>query len=401
VLLDGEGQQARSPAFWEHPPVAVWPLSGQLSRTGWPAPLRPGDLRAEVRRRALPGSHRGADIPRRVDRPGAWKGRATGLRGKMDNAAAWSSPAHVRPLPLATPEAHRSIPRRRAAGQALHGDDQAMAERASWLGGFGLGGSKGLPAAAGGAHHRRGGGQDPGRNPCRVRGAGDEQTGERPVLTVAQVFELADLLGRRSFGNIRKVIGGYRLRYARNGRIHAHSEVFATRSAAEWALWNMGRDGLADTHHDRRYRALVLLATFAILRWGEATALRRCDIDLGAGAVRVRAALSSVRPASWCSAPRSHRLAAAWSAFPRRSSLYYGSTWRSMLLRHRALCCSPASRAGRCGEATSTRCPPGRRSRELRAAPKACTFTIFATPGGLFIRVMLKAPRNSCPHFHR
>jgi hypothetical protein len=47
------------------------------------------------------------------------------------------------------------------------------------------------------------------RNPCRVRGAGDEQTGERPVLTVAQVFELADLLGRRSFGNIRKVIGGY------------------------------------------------------------------------------------------------------------------------------------------------------------------------------------------------
>jgi hypothetical protein len=40
------------------------------------------------------------------------------------------------------------------------------------------------------------------------------------VLTVAQVFELADLLGRHSFGNIRKVIGGYRLRYARDGRMH-------------------------------------------------------------------------------------------------------------------------------------------------------------------------------------
>jgi len=91
-----------------------------------------------------------------------------------------------------------------------------------------------------------------GRNPCRVRGAGDEQTGERPVLTVAQVFELADLLGRHSFGNIRKVTGGYRLRYARNGRMHAHPEVFATRAAAEWALWNMGRDGLADTNNDRR-----------------------------------------------------------------------------------------------------------------------------------------------------
>jgi integrase len=167
-----------------------------------------------------------------------------------------------------------------------------MAERASWLGGFGLGGSKGLPAAVLRAVLTTAVDEDKilARNPCRVRGAGDEQTGERPVLTVAQVFELADLLGRRSFGNIRKVIGRYRLRYARNGCMHGHSEVFATRSAAEWALWNMGRGGLADTHHDRRYPALVLLATFASLRWGEATALRRCDIDLGAGAVRVRAA---------------------------------------------------------------------------------------------------------------
>jgi integrase len=53
----------------------------------------------------------------------------------------------------------------------------------------------------------------------------------------------------------------------------------------------MGTDGRADYDHDRRYRALVLLATFASLRWGEATALRRCDLDLAAGRiVRVRAA---------------------------------------------------------------------------------------------------------------
>jgi integrase len=32
-----------------------------------------------------------------------------------------------------------------------------------------------------------------------------------------------------------------------------------------------------------RYRGLVLLATFASLRWGEAIALRRCDVDLHAG----------------------------------------------------------------------------------------------------------------------
>jgi len=34
---------------------------------------------------------------------------------------------------------------------------------------------------------------------------------------------------------------------------------------------------------------LILLATFASLRWGEAIALRRCDVDLHAGTVRVRA----------------------------------------------------------------------------------------------------------------
>src|SRR5262249_21174077 len=52
-------------------------------------------------------------------------------------------------------------------------------------------------------------------NPCRIRGAGDEHAAERPVLTVAQVFELAQLLGRRSFGNVRKLgTGGCPLRFA-------------------------------------------------------------------------------------------------------------------------------------------------------------------------------------------
>ena len=36
--------------------------------------------------------------------------------------------------------------------------------------------------------------------------------------------------------------------------------------------------------------ALVLLATFASLRWGEVIALRRCDLDLNVQTVRVRAA---------------------------------------------------------------------------------------------------------------
>ena len=67
-------------------------------------------------------------------------------------------------------------------------------------------------------------------------------------------------------------------------------EVYRTRAEAEQALWKMAADGRADCHHDRRYRALVLLATFASLRWGEAIALRRCDLDLERRTVRVRAA---------------------------------------------------------------------------------------------------------------
>jgi integrase len=70
------------------------------------------------------------------------------------------------------------------------------------------------------------------RNPCRVKGAGTEYSPERPVLTVTQVYALADAVGLR-------------------------------------------------------YRALILLAAFTSLRWGELAALRPDDIDLDARTVRV------------------------------------------------------------------------------------------------------------------
>ncbi|MDQ2873694.1 MAG: site-specific integrase [Actinomycetota bacterium] len=131
----------------------------------------------------------------------------------------------------------------------------------------------------------------PTRNPCRIRGAGDEATPERPVLTVAQVFELAERIGRRPVGNIRQLpAGGYRFRFRRNGEMRTSPEVFATRAEADRALWKMADDNRADCTQDRRFCALVLLATFASLRWGEVVALRRCDLDLNAGIVRVRAA---------------------------------------------------------------------------------------------------------------
>jgi integrase len=69
-------------------------------------------------------------------------------------------------------------------------------------------------------------------NPCRVPGYDKETSSERPVATVAQVLNLAKLI-------------------------------------------------------DGRYRALVLLAAFAGPRWGEAVALRACDVDLDGGTIRV------------------------------------------------------------------------------------------------------------------
>src|SRR5215467_10474812 len=70
------------------------------------------------------------------------------------------------------------------------------------------------------------------RNPCRIKGAGQEKSPERPVLTIRQVFDLADVIAPR-------------------------------------------------------YRALILLAVFGSLRWGELAALRRRHIDLTSGTVRV------------------------------------------------------------------------------------------------------------------
>jgi integrase len=77
------------------------------------------------------------------------------------------------------------------------------------------------------------------RNPCRIKGAGQEKSPERPVLTVHEVFRLADVI-------------------------------------------------------DPRYRALILLGVFASLRWGELAALRRKDIDLRACTVRVERTLTQL-----------------------------------------------------------------------------------------------------------
>jgi integrase len=90
------------------------------------------------------------------------------------------------------------------------------------------------------------------RNPCRIKGAGQEDSPERPVLTISQVYALADAVSQR-------------------------------------------------------YRALVLLATFSSLRWGELGALRRCDIDLEARTVRVARQLAQVRGGGFTFGPPKSR----------------------------------------------------------------------------------------------
>ena len=134
------------------------------------------------------------------------------------------------------------------------------------------------------------------RNPCRVRGAGEEHAPERPVLAVAQVFELADKVGRTRSGtsaSSRPLDSGSASGVM--GSCGPHPRPTGRRAEAERTLWNMAGEGRADCEHDRRYRAFVLLATFASLRWGEVTALQRCDLDLDVGSVRVRQAFSERR----------------------------------------------------------------------------------------------------------
>jgi integrase len=90
------------------------------------------------------------------------------------------------------------------------------------------------------------------RNPCRIKGAGQEDSPERPTLTVGQVYALADAVGQR-------------------------------------------------------YRALVLLAMFTSLRWSELGGLRRSDIDLAAGTVRVTRQLVVVRGGGFTFGPPKSR----------------------------------------------------------------------------------------------
>jgi integrase len=77
------------------------------------------------------------------------------------------------------------------------------------------------------------------RNPCRIKGADQEHSPERPVATIPQVFALADAV-------------------------------------------------------PSTFRALILAAAFTGLRWGELIALRRADVDLDARTLSVARRLAEL-----------------------------------------------------------------------------------------------------------
>lgn len=100
------------------------------------------------------------------------------------------------------------------------------------------------------------------RNPCRINGAGQEKSPERPVLTMQQIFILGD------------------------------------------------------SFTDRRYRLLVLLAVFCSLSWGEHAALRRKHIDTSAGVVRIEVSVAELADGSLVTGPPKSIAGVRWVSIP-------------------------------------------------------------------------------------
>jgi integrase len=127
-----------------------------------------------------------------------------------------------------------------------------------------------------------------------------------------------------------------------------------------------------------RYRALVLLGTFASLRWAELAALRPCDIDLDTCTIRVvRQLIEQLGGGSAFGPPKSRA---------GRRAVPFSDIIKAELADHLERLepdddrsCSPARWARRCGIATSTAargCPP-----LPRPACPASTFTTCVMPG--------------------
>jgi integrase len=137
------------------------------------------------------------------------------------------------------------------------------------------------------------------RNPCVLKGASVERHDERPVADVDQIAALADGV-------------------------------------------------------EPRYRAMLLLATWCSLRFGELAGLARADIDLSAAVVRVSRQLQELQDGQLVfGPPRPMPADARWRSLP-TSSPRSRPTLTTMSTRRPTASSSPPRRGRRCAGAIST-----------------------------------------------
>ena len=127
----------------------------------------------------------------------------------------------------------------------------------------------------------------------------------------------------------------------------ALAEVYPSRSDADRALWDLLASGEADYRRDLRYRALVLLAAFGSLRWGEVTALRRLRRRPGVRLGRVRAAFAERSNGEVVlGPPKSAAGRRRGQQSPTRSARTSRSTYRVSLGRTPAALVFPGAKGG-------------------------------------------------------
>jgi integrase len=160
-------------------------------------------------------------------------------------------------------------------------------------------------------------------NPCNIKGAGSEESDEREIVPLSVVLRLADTV-------------------------------------------------------PVRYRALILLAIFADMRWGELAGLRRENIDLDACEIRITQTLVQPGKGGCASTRPSHKPVSARWRSPKRSPGRSGGTWSGSPSQEGTGLSSSDPRVAGCAARTSTNQSGARHAR--RWASRTCTSMTCGTP---------------------
>jgi hypothetical protein len=160
-------------------------------------------------------------------------------------------------------------------------------------------------------------------NPCRIKGAGEERASERPVLTLDQLYALVDLM-------------------------------------------------------PDRWKAFLLLKTFASLRWGEITALTRNDLDVERRTVCIRRQLLTM-PGGLQLGPPKSRAGIRMVSFPPPSCPNSSTTWTPTLSMAMTGWCLSTSTGSRGIAETSIPQSAGRRPAS-RSESRTSISTTCGTP---------------------